>query len=183
MKHLTTIILILMLLGISYVNAGRIFHIGELEKTEIVTLNEKDGFDFVFKGTHLIVVNQINKNNVKVSVFPNTIEESTRFPLTEEINLKIDLDKDEVKDLQLDLEDFDTENKIATLKLTPLTNETIIITDQGNNQVTGESIDKVEAGNNTLIGFSLMIGIIIIGLLLFLYFSKSLHFHGLFKKR
>ena len=139
MKHLT-ILLILILLGVSYVDAGRIFHIGELKKTEIVTLNERDGFDFIFKGTHLIVVNQINKNNVKVSVFPNTVEESTRFPLTKEINLKIDLDKDEVKDLQLDLENFDIENKIATLKLTPLANETTIANPE-DNQVTGETIN------------------------------------------
>ena len=92
--------------------------------------------------------------------------------------------KEEPKKIsQLDLENFDTENRIATLKLTLLTNETTAITTTEDNQVTGEIINKGETGKNTVIGFSLMIGIIVIGLLLFLYFSKSLHFQGLFKKR
>ena len=177
-----SIVFIVFVLTLSLVEAGKISYLGELNKTETITLQVGNGFYFDYLGKqHLAILRQVNDNNIRMSVFPaNETMTGTTFPISPKVFLKVDLDKDKKRDIQVEVFDWNKELQIATIKLTPIPQQNRTITETLENE--SFPIITSKEKDSTITGFLIMAGIIAGGLLIF-YFFRSFRSQSRDKKR
>jgi hypothetical protein len=180
------IILGILLLFISTAHAGSIVYLKNFTNQSYQTadLSEGDSLLFNYKdGRHAIIFNNFEKNNsvtMTIFVFQTSYGNITRnqsamfVTLKPGIKLSLDFDRDKISDVEIRYlrQMFGK----ATIQIVPLnlSDANIMHEDKiTNNNLTGSSDKPIGKNSNTVIGISIIVGIIIIGMLIYWLLTKK----------
>jgi len=167
------ILLITFILLITTVQAGTLYHLGDFnaEVSKEFTGYEGDAFDFLFNGNEQVVlIKDIQEKKVYIKVFPNK-GAATGAPIAQDRYAIVDLDKDDVNDFKIELNNVIYDQKIASLIITRINEDPV---KEYDNKITGKVVkDDSLIKADFKIGAIISIVVILLGFLIFKIFSKK----------
>jgi len=180
MKKSIILILTLFLL-LSFVESSEIYVLDfSKENPQRVTVNTKDFVSFDLKnGTHIVKIDEIVTDRVNIGVFPYKQSPPSYVSLDKERTAYIDVDLDHNNDVRINL--VSIENNKAILQFELLGQEIVESTEEQQvnpevepinekekTSITGEIIKEPSSKKaNLKTGLLILVGIVIIGLLIF----------------
>lgn len=160
------LLLLIILLAIPLVSAASIINTDLINNPETIRLSVKDTIRFnMFDKEHEIMLREIRgSNSVKITVFIEGAQTPIYIPLDSSNHALLDINKDRVDDLKIDLLFADKEN--AVLSITKLDSPQ-------SNIISGDVVAETKENPSKLIGIIITVAVIVIGSLLYFGFKKS----------